>query len=100
MVIKSAKNKLRQVAHSIREGNERGARKTLLEELFYDFHRSRSQVYVMNFVRGIMFGAGSVIGGTLVVALVIWVLSLLGNVIPPLGDFFDGVSNTLDPTDR
>ncbi len=100
MVGKSLKNKLRQVARSVREGNERGARQNVVEELFYDFNRSRSQVYAMNFVRGIMFGAGSVIGGTLVIALAIWVLSLLGSVIPPLGDFFDGVSNTLDPTDR
>lgn len=85
---------------SIKQDNERGARQTLIEELFYDFGRSKSQVYVMNFIRGIMFGAGSVIGGTVVIALLIWVLSLLGNVIPPLGDFFDGVTSTLETTDR
>lgn len=50
----------------------------------------------MNFVRGILFGAGSVIGGTVVIAIVIWVLSLLGSVVPPLGDFFDGISQTLE----
>lgn len=75
---------------------ERSARQTLLEELFYDFHRSRTQVYMMNLVRGIMFGAGSVIGGTLVIALLIWVLSLLANVITPLDDVLNGISNTLD----
>ena len=90
------KQRIRSVVHSIKEGNERGARTSLIEELFYDFNRSRSQVYVMNFVRGVLFGAGSVIGGTVVIALLIWVLSLLGNVIPPLGDFFDGVSQTLE----
>ena len=78
------------------ESAERSARQTLLEELFYDFHRSRTQVYMMNLVRGIMFGAGSVIGGTLVIALLIWVLSLLANVITPLDDVLNGISNTLD----
>lgn len=93
------KQRVKSIAQSIKTGNERGARASLIEELFYDLNRSRSQVYVMNFVRGILFGAGSVIGGTVVIALLIWVLSLLGNVIPPLGDFFEGVSNTLDTTD-
>lgn len=90
------KQRVRAVVNSIKEGNERGARTSLIEELFYDFNRSRSQVYVMNFVRGILFGAGSVLGGTVVIALLIWILSLLGNVIPPLGDFFDGVTQTIE----
>jgi hypothetical protein len=84
------------MAKSVKEGNERGARTSLIEELFYDFNRSRSQVYVMNFVRGILFGAGSVLGGTVVIALLIWILSLLGNVVPPLGDFFDGITTTIE----
>ena len=90
------KQRIRSVAKSIKEGNERGARTSLIEELFYDFNRSRSQVYVMNFVRGILFGAGSVLGGTVVIALLIWILSLLGNVVPPLGDFFDGITTTIE----
>lgn len=96
-------NKIKQVASkvakTVRENNERGARQSLIEELFYDFNRSKAQVYQMNFIRGILFGAGSVLGGTVVIALLVWVLSLLGNVIPPLGDFFDGVTNTIQ-TDR
>jgi hypothetical protein len=90
------KQRIRSVAKSVKEGNERGARTSLIEELFYDFNRSRSQVYVMNFVRGILFGAGSVLGGTVVIALLIWILSLLGNVVPPLGDFFDGITTTIE----
>jgi hypothetical protein len=90
------KSKLKQATHSVKADNERGARTTLIEELFYDFNRSRTQVYVMNFVRGILFGAGSVIGGTLIIALIIWILSLLSHVIPPLGDFFNSISHTLE----
>lgn len=92
----AVKQRIKSIVKSVKQGNERGARTSIIEDLFYDFNRSRSQVYVMNFVRGILFGAGSVIGGTVVIALLIWFLSLLGNVIPPLGDFFDGVTQTLE----
>jgi hypothetical protein len=90
--VKAAVNKVKS---SFKQSQEEGARRAVLEDLFYDFNRSRAEIYKMNFVRGIFLGAGTVIGGTLVIALLVWVLSLLGNVIPPLGDFFDGVSNTL-----
>ena len=91
---------VKKIAKKIKEDNERGARTGLIEELFYDFHRTRAQVYTMNFIRGIFFGAGSVIGGTLVVAVLIWVFSMLANVVPPLDDFFTGVSNTLESGER
>lgn len=94
------KTRVKSIAKTFKEGNERGARTSLIEDLFYDFNRSRVQVYKMNFVRGIMLGAGTVIGGTVVIALLIWVLSMLGHVIPPLGDFFDGISHTLQSSKR
>ena len=94
------KQRVKTIGDSIKKGNERGARQSLLEDLFYDFNRSRVQVYKMNFVRGIMIGAGTVIGGTVVIALLAWVLSMLSNVIPPLGDFFDSASSTLESRDR
>lgn len=96
----AVKHVFKKVSKRIRSDNERGARTSLIEELFYDFNRSRAQVYVMNFVRGIFFGAGSVIGGTVIIALIIWFLSMLGHVIPPLGNFFDTVSHTLEAGKR
>lgn len=90
------KRAIKSIKTKVKENNERGARQSLIEELFYDFNRSKSQVYVMNFVRGLTFGAGSVLGGTVVIALLIWVLSLLGNVIPPLGDFFESITRTIE----
>lgn len=72
---------------------EGDARKALLEELFYDFHRSRRQVYWMNFVRGIFFGFGSLLGGTIVVAIVFWVLAQVTGLLPaPVQDAVDGLS--------
>ncbi len=90
----------KKLVDKVKTDNERGARTALIEELFHDFHRSRVQVYTMNFVRGIFFGAGSVIGGTLVIAGLIWMLSTLANVIPPLNDFFTGISSTLESDER
>jgi len=87
---------VKKAVKKIKEDNERGARTSLIEDLFYDFNRSRAQVYTMNFVRGILFGAGSVIGGTLVIAALIWIFSMLANVVPPLNDFFSGISHTLE----
>ena len=92
----SVKATIKQVVDTMKANNERGARRAVLEDLFYDFNRSRVQVYKMNFVRGVLLGAGTVLGGTVVIALLIWVLSLLGNVIPPLGDFFEGISRTIE----
>ena len=71
----------------IKKDNEVGARRAILEDLFYDFHSSRREVYGMNFVRGIFFGVGSVLGGTIVIALVIWLLNLLVDLPGGVGDF-------------
>ena len=93
--MQAVKKTAKKIADKVKENSERGSRKKLLEELFNDFNRSRVQVYKMNFVRGIMLGAGTVLGGTVVIALLVWILSMLANFIPPLGDFFEGISQTI-----
>lgn len=75
---------------------EGDARKALLEELFYDFHQNRRQVYWMNFVRGIFFGFGSLLGGTIVVATVVWVLGQVTGFFPPLQDAVDTLSTSVN----
>ena len=84
---------IKKAVKKLKEDNERGARQAILEDLFYDFNRSRHQVYLMNFVRGIWFGVGSVIGGTLIVALVVWLLTLLVDLPGGIGDFVQFVVN-------
>ena len=92
----TVKERIKAVAQKMKKNNEDGARKAVLEDLFYDFNRSRVEIYKMNFLRGIFFGLGSVLGGTIVVALIIWILSLLAGVFPPLADFFNGITNTVE----
>ena len=84
-----------KVTDKVKENNERGARTALIEDLFQDFNRNRHQVYWMNFIRGIFFGLGSVLGGTIVVALLIWVLVHLSSAFPPLHDFFQQIIQPL-----
>ena len=97
---KSSGSLISRIKSTVKKNNEDGARKAVLEDLFYDFNRSRVQIYKMNFVRGIMMGAGTVLGGTVVIALLLWILSLLGNFIPPLGDFFEAISHTIQSSKK
>lgn len=94
------KERIKSMAKSVKANNEQSARRAVLEDLFYDFNRSRVEVYKMNFVRGLMLGSGTVLGGTVLIAVLIWILSLLGSVIPPLGDFFDGVTSTIESSNK
>ena len=88
---------VKRSAKKIARDSESGARRKLIEELFYDFHSSRRQVYLMNFLRGLFFGFGSVLGATLLVAISIWVLGQFGNIFPPLADF---INNLIDAMQR
>jgi hypothetical protein len=84
-----------KATHKVKKDNEAGARRAILEDLFYDLHSSRRQVYWMNFLRGVFFGVGSVLGGTLVIALIIWLLSLLTDIPGGIGDFIQYVVDTV-----
>lgn len=74
---------------------ELNARRKFLEQLFYDFNRSQSQVYKMNFFRGIFFGLGSVLGGTVVVAIAVSILSFFVE-IPGIGEPIQRVQQSIE----
>lgn len=90
---------MKKVAQKVKKENEFGARRAVLEDLFYDFHRSRRQIYTMNFFRGVFFGLGSILGGTIVIALVLWILSLLADIPGGIGDFIQYVVDTVQSTE-
>lgn len=46
------------------------------------------------FVRGIFTGLGTVLGATLIVAFVVWVLHMLGG-LPVVGEYLQGAGNTI-----
>lgn len=53
----------------------------------------------MNFVRGIFFGLGSVLGGTVVVALIVWAMSFFVN-IPWIGDTVQNTQQKIENSQR
>jgi hypothetical protein len=82
------------IKEKVAKDNERGAREGVLEDLFYDFNRSRIQIYKLNFVRGVFFGVGSALGGTVVIALAIWILGFFVQ-IPGIGRPIEQFQDTL-----
>jgi len=57
-------------------------------------HISTGKVVLNNFLGGLSWGFGTVLGATLVVALVIFVLTKL-NDVPIIGDFFSSILQTI-----
>ena len=93
------KTKVHEIVHKIRKHNEYGARRDLLQEIFHDFYKDRHAIYRVNFVRGLFFGLGSVLGGTVVVALIVWILSFFVQ-IPGIGGTFQQAQNTIQSEQR
>lgn len=89
------KLKKTRVARRLRDDQERGAREAIIEELFNDFNRSRFTIYKLNFMRGIFFGFGSVLGGTLLIALIVWLLSFIGHLFPPVNQLTNDTVRTI-----
>jgi len=57
-------------------------------------HISTGKMVVNNFLGGLAWGFGTVLGATLIVALVIFILSKLGTV-PIIGDFVSDILQSL-----
>ena len=78
-----------------KKDNERAAKQELLDDIFDDLYRNRPRVYKVNFVRGIFFGLGSALGGTVIVALIVWILTFFIQ-IPGVGSFLDDAQNNIE----
>lgn len=55
---------------------------------------SRKELLWVSFLRGIAQGFGAIVGGTILVALLIWLLGLFDEV-PLIGPAIDAVSSTV-----
>lgn len=85
------------VLSKFKRDNENGAKREMLEELFNDMYKSRRRIYQVNFFRGIFFGLGSVLGGTVVVAVLVWILSFFVQ-IPGVGNALQNAQNKIENT--
>ncbi len=65
-------------------------------EYFYEMSNPKwAQVIKFSFIKGIATGFGIFLGGTLLIALLLWILSLLGNV-PFLDEIANSARESLD----
>lgn len=96
---KESKSPKKSPAKAFVRGEQMGARRTIIEEMFNDLYHDRRNIYLMNFVRGIFFGLGSALGGTIVIALIIWLLSVFVG-IPGIGPALEGAQESLQSTEK
>lgn len=97
---KKHNNIFARMAQHLHDENEKGSRQALLEELFNDFNRNRYEIYKINFFRGIFFGFGSLLGGTMLIVLLVWVLNLTGQLVPSVAGFIDQILNVMQNSRR
>lgn len=95
--MENIRNKFEKMKRSAKDKQGKSSRKAFLEELFNDYYAHRREVYKMNFFRGIFFGLGSVLGGTIVVSLILWVLSLFVDLFV-IGEFIQQLQRSLETT--
>lgn len=66
-----------------------------LEAVYMNINPNKTTFYKAAFLRGILGGVGGVIGATVVIALLLWLLSLF-NDVPLIGGFVDAIRRTIE----
>ncbi len=66
-----------------------------VDDYFEGLKLNQRKIYLVNFLRGVFFGFGTFLGGTVLVALMLWVLSYF-DTVPFVGNFVDSVQNSVD----
>lgn len=67
----------------------------MLATLYETGYVDRSRFYKMTFIKGVLQGFGGVIGATILVALLLWVLTFFDNV-PLIDDFIYRIERTVN----
>lgn len=69
-------------------------------EYFYEAsHADAKKIFGQTLLRGIATGLGVFLGGTLVVALLLWMLSLFSN-LPFVGDISQAAEHSIERSDK
>lgn len=66
-----------------------------LKKLLAAGYIDKKKLYIENFVRGIFFSLGSVLGATVVVALLLWILSAF-DTAPIIGNFIQSIQDSIN----
>ena len=73
--------------------SQKDAVRQILEEV-YLAHRGR--ILWINFWRGVLFGFGSIVGGVILVAILVWILAHTINWFPMVHDFTQRLIDSLN----
>ena len=91
------KEKREELKRAVKRADKnRNLQNEYLEPLFDDFYARRGRVYRLNFFRGIWLGLGIFIGGTVVIAIVVFLLNFLIDIPGGIGDFISWVVDTIE----
>ncbi len=66
----------------------------MMETIYETGYANRKRVYKMSFLKGVAAGFGGVVGATIIVAILLWVLNLFDQV-PLIGPFTDKIHDTV-----
>lgn len=66
-----------------------------LEYLLAAGYVSKKRLYKENFIRGIFFSLGSVLGATVVLALILWIISF-ANDVPVIGKVVKNIEHSIN----
>ncbi|HIA91825.1 TPA: hypothetical protein EYO12_01760 [Candidatus Saccharibacteria bacterium] len=66
-----------------------------MESVVLHGYANRRRLFTTNFLRGLFFGMGSALGATILLALLIFILSLFSEV-PLIGRFFENIQTTVE----
>jgi uncharacterized membrane protein YfcA len=88
---------LRRKAKSSEEKKHEEQQKlgAMIESMYDAINPDRKSLYRTAFIKGMLSGVGGVIGATIIIALLLWLLSLFAQV-PILGHFVESVRRTLE----
>jgi len=66
-----------------------------MENIFLTGYVSRKEMLKISFLKGVATGFGGIIGATIVVALLVWLLSFF-HTVPLVGPLVDNFRNTIN----
>jgi phage shock protein PspC (stress-responsive transcriptional regulator) len=66
----------------------------MLISIYESGYLDKKEAYKMSFIKGVLGGLGGVLGATIVVALLLWILSLFSN-LPLVGRISENVTHSI-----